>query len=427
MSDNSSPAISETGATARADTSSSATGTAAAARSPFQRRTPSKLVTATLGRPLAAGFAITLGGVLAIGLAFTVSNLSSILVSIALALFIALGLDPVIAWLERHGVKRSWGILMVIGATVLVFLGIISIVIPVVTSQIIQFIASVPGIIDEFLGSQLYAWVDQNYGENITQGIEDLTGMLLDPGTLATIGGGVFQVGAGIVGGISSGIIVFVLTLYFTASLRTIKQGFYRLVPAWTRPQVADLTERITDSVGSYIKGMVILAFFNAVFVLIMHLILGLPFAALLAVGAFFITIIPLVGTVAFWVIGSGIALFTDPWLALIFAIAYLVYMQVEAYFLTPRIMNRAISVPGSLVVIGAVVGGTLLGFLGALVAIPVTASILLIIKEVAIPAQDAKTEPPATHHEPVATAAPVSSTEPPSPEAPAAPASPAT
>ncbi|MFX8786211.1 AI-2E family transporter, partial [Acinetobacter baumannii] len=77
---------------------------------------------------------------------------------------------------------------------------------------------------------------------------------------------------------------------------------------------------------------------------------------------AFCITLIPLVGTVAFWVIGSSLALFASPVGALVFAALYLIYMQVEAYVLTPRIMNRAISIPGSLVVIGALVGGTLLG-----------------------------------------------------------------
>ncbi|WP_345449159.1 AI-2E family transporter, partial [Microbacterium fluvii] len=76
---------------------------------------------------------------------------------------------------------------------------------------------------------------------------------------------------------------------------------------------------------------------------------------------------------------------------ALIFAIVYLIYMQIEAYFLTPRVMSKTISVPGALVIIGAMVGGTLLGLLGALVAIPVTASILLILKQVVIPKQDAK------------------------------------
>ncbi len=92
-----------------------------------------------------------------------------------------------------------------------------------------------------------------------------------------------------------------------------------------------------------------------------------------------------------FWVIGTGLALFTNPIAALIFGIVYLIYMQVEAYVITPKVMNRAISIPGSLVVIGALVGGTLLGLLGALVAVPVTASILIIIKKIWIPRQDSR------------------------------------
>src|SRR5699024_10125638 len=111
----------------------------------------------------------------------------------------------------------------------------------------------------------------------------------------------------------------------------------------------------------------------------------------LMMAAAFLLTLIPLVGSVLFWAIGSILALFAGPHDALIFAAAYLVYMQVEAYVLTPRVMNRAVSIPGSLVVIGALVGGTLLGLLGALIAVPVTASILLIIKQIWIPVQGAR------------------------------------
>ena len=129
---------------------------------------------------------------------------------------------------------------------------------------------------------------------------------------------------------------------------------------------------------------MVILAFCNSV--------VALPpalgprasrFPLLMGVLAFCITLIPLIGSVCYWIFATVLALFSDPISALIFAIVYLIYMQLEAYVLTPRVMNRAISVPGALVVIGALVGGTLLGLFGALVAIPVTASILLIIKQV--------------------------------------------
>ena len=164
-----------------------------------------------------------------------------------------------------------------------------------------------------------------------------------------------------------------------------------RLIPARDRANAAIITEQITDSVGGYVMGMVTLAFINSLVVLLLYSVLGLPFPLLLAVTAFMITLIPLVGSVLFWMIGSVIALFSDPLLALIFAAIYLVYMQFEAYFLTPRVMSRAVSVPGSLVVIGAMVGGTLLGLLGALVAVPVTASILIIIKKVWVPRQDSR------------------------------------
>src|SRR5690606_14736740 len=152
------------------------------------------------------------------------------------------------------------------------------------------------------------------------------------------------------------------LTLYFLASLRTMKAAFYRLMPARSRAKVAGLTEQITDSVGGYLIGMVILAACNAILAFLLHLILGLPFPALMGLLAFLITLIPLIGSVLYWVVASSIALFTSPLLALIFAAVYLAYMQLEAYFLTPKVMNKTISIPGSLVVIGALVGGTLLG-----------------------------------------------------------------
>ena len=142
---------------------------------------------------------------------------------------------------------------------------------------------------------------------------------------------------------------------------------------------------------GSSIIGSVILAGLNAGTVFVLHWAIDLPFAALMAAIAFVITLIPLFGSVIFLVIGSVVALFTSPAQALTFAIAYLIYIQIESYILSPRIMNKAISIPGVLVLIGAMVGGTLLGVLGVLLALPTMAMILLIIREVWVPKQDLK------------------------------------
>jgi predicted PurR-regulated permease PerM len=347
---------------------------------------------AILRQPFGAGFFLTLGALLAIALGIAISNLSTILVYIAFALFIALGLDPLVRWLERRGMSRAWGIVIVCVGFIVALAGVLLLIIPTVVQQIAQFVRDIPRLISDFQTSDVFLWLEDSFGDQVGAMLEDAQAFLTDPSNIAAIGGGVLQVGSTIATGISGLVIVIVLSLYFLASLPSIKTSLTRLAPARNRPTIADITEQVTASVGSYLGGMVILAFINAVFAFILHLVLGLPFPQLMAVTAFCITLIPLVGSVLFWAIGTSLALFTSPITALIFAASYLVYMQLEAYLLTPRVMNRTISVPGSLVVIGALVGGTLLGLLGALVAIPVTASILLIVKQVIIPRQDAKT-----------------------------------
>ncbi|MEV7692901.1 AI-2E family transporter [Microbacterium sp. NPDC089189] len=346
--------------------------------------------------PFALGFFVTLGALVAFVLGLAVSNLSTVIIYVVFALFAALGLDPIVRLLERRRVPRVWGIVIVYVGFALAVAAVLLLIIPTVVRQIVEFVKSVPTFFADFQRTDVYHYLHDTFGTALTDLLTQLQDFLTTPSNLAAIGGGVLQVGVTIVTGISGAIIVVVLSLYFTATLPTMKKSFFQLAPAYSRPRVADLTEKITDSIGGYLMGMVILAFCNAMFVLIMFLILGLPFPQLFAVAAFCITLIPLIGTVLFWVIGSVFALFADPTGALVFAIAYLVYMQLEAYLLTPRVMNRTISIPGALVVIGALVGGTLLGLLGALVAIPVTASVLLIIKQVLIPRQDAKTEPDA-------------------------------
>lgn len=344
-----------------------------------------------LNQPFAVGFAVTLGALAALLLGLAVSNLSTVIIYISFALFAALGLDPIVRALERKGVGRVWGMVIVYVGFLLVIAGVILLIMPTVVAQIAQFIRDIPTMINDFEKSDTFTWLQTNFGDQIGSILNDVETFILNPANIASITGGVLAVGAGIATAISGTIIVIVLSLYFLASLNTIKASFVRLTPAKARAKVTEMTEQITDGIGGYLMGMVILAFFNSVVAFFLHLFLGLPFPALMAVIAFCITLIPLIGPVLYWGIATIIALFTDPVSALIFAALYLVYMQLEAYILTPRVMNRAISVPGSLVVIGALVGGTLLGLLGALVAIPITASILLIIKQVVIPRQDAK------------------------------------
>ncbi|WP_217176943.1 AI-2E family transporter [Streptomyces sp. AC495_CC817] len=353
--------------------------------------TPSRSFWTRIDRPFVFGFLVTLGGLAAIVLGLAVSSLSTVLIYIALALFAALGLDPAVRFLERRGLSRAIAVVVVILSLIVVVGLILWMVLPIVIEQVASFVRSVPGMIQDFTRSDVYATLEKQFGEQFETLVADIQKFLTNPGNIAAIGGGALKIGADIATGISGAIVVLVLTLYFVATLPGIKTGLLRLAPARDRARASDITEQITDSVGGYVMGMVVLAFFNALLAFLLYLFLGLPFPPLMATVAFCITLIPLVGSVMFWIIGSGLALFTNPVAALVFALVYLVYMQVEAYVITPRVMNRAIAIPGSLVVIGALAGGTLLGLLGALVAVPVAASVLIIINQVWVPRQDAR------------------------------------
>lgn len=378
------------------------TTTDAAAAEPTAERTyrlkpvveaepPTRSIWSRIDRPFVLGFLLTLGGLAAFVLGLAISNLSTVLIYVALALFAALGLDPAVRFLERRGMSRGLATASVILGLLVIIAIVISSIIPTVVEQITSFVQDIPAAIDTFLASDFYARVENQFGDPVEMLVGEIQNFLSDPANIAAIGGGALQVGASIATGISGAIIVLVLTLYFVATLPAMKQALLRFAPARDRENVQAITDQITESVGSYVLGMVTLAFFNSLFVFTMFLILGLPFPLLLATVAFAITLIPLVGSVIFWVIGTGLALIANPLDALIFGIAYMVYMQVEAYWLTPKVMNKAVSIPGALVVIGALVGGTLLGLLGALVAVPVTASILIMIKQIWFPRQDAR------------------------------------
>ncbi len=344
-----------------------------------------------ISRPFPAGFFLTLGGLTAFLLAMALGRLSTVLIYIAIALFVALALDPLVRMLVRRGLSRAWSIVIVFGGLAVILGGALWLLIPPVVRQVEQFIGDIPAFVNDLIDSDAVRWVETNFGDSLGDILQEVQGFVTNPANIAAIGGGLLQVGVNIGTFISGAIIVLVLSLYFLASLPRMKNTLVRLTPARSRATVSDMTGQITDSVGGYLAGMVVLALCNAVFAFIVLMILQQPFAALLAALAFGITLIPLVGSVLFWATATVFTLIVNPTAGLIFAIVYLVYMQIEAYLLTPRVMNRTISVPGALVVIGALVGGTLLGLLGALVAIPVTASVLLIIKQIVIPRQDAK------------------------------------
>lgn len=332
-----------------------------------------------------------LGVLAAIVIGGAVQTLADIITYVAAAIFIALGLDPVVTKLEGFGLKRPIAILTV----VLVLLGAIGALIwaifPTLASQGAHFIATAPAVISGFGQLPVVVRLDDQLGGTISNAISSASSFLSDSANWPKMLGGVVQVGVNIFNGFFATLVILILSLYFMASLNRFKAFIYGLVPASKRVKFHDIAEQIATSVGRYVIGQFTIASTNAILSYIFMSVVGIPFALVLAFIILLLGLIPLVGTITGAAIVTLVALSVSPTTALIAAIYYLIYMQVEAYLISPRVMNKAVAVPGAVVVVAALSGGALLGVLGALVAIPVAASAILIIRQILVPHQDSK------------------------------------
>lgn len=351
--------------------------------------------TPTVGLPANPfGYAVlaTLGvgaGLVVLG---AVEAVATVLVYVGLALFLALALDPGIRFLVSRDLMR-WvaATVMIVGSAAVLALFVVA-VLPLAVPQVGIFVTQLVDALRELPNQAWYVWTNDNLvALNLSGLLSSLTELLTDPRQLTAIAGGVLQVGTGLINGVTAVIIVAALTIYFAVSLPTMVAAVLRIVPRSRRDVTGSLLNEVLESVGRYVAGQLFLATINATFTLLLTVFAGSPAPILLAVMAFIAALIPVVGTVIGSILVVLATLTVSPVAALVVAILLLVYMQVEAYVLAPRVMSRAVAVPGVLVIVAALAGAALGGILGALVAVPVAAAGLLVINRMVIPYQETR------------------------------------
>lgn len=339
-----------------------------------------------------------LGVLLAIAIGAAVQQISTVLVWAFAGIFLALGVEPVIQFLIRRKLPRWAAVLLIFLVILALLTGAAWLIVPTIVAQFAVLVQSIVAEIEGGAFESVLEWVRATFPQfDVDGSLAQLGSALSDFGTWSSLPPWVADIATAIVGGavqvvfaVGALLIVVVLMLYFTGSLPSLKSGMYRLVPASSRPKFIEIAEQIMKSVGRFVLGQGALGVLNGVLSFIVLSIVGSELAGVYAALALIASTIPLVGTISASVVISLLVLLLDgPETALPVAIWYLIYMQLEAYVISPQIMNRAVKVPGVVVVLSALIGGTLLGILGALVAIPVAAAIQLILKEVVIPRQD--------------------------------------
>jgi predicted PurR-regulated permease PerM len=347
----------------------------------------------TAGRPLNrqspfyVGFVGAFGVLVAYGLFKALGQLSQVITLLVVAFFLTLTLNPLVEALSRRGLRRSLSVAIVFVGLIAVFTALGFVVVPPVAQQGGLLADNAPKYLDGLVHNRFIQDFDSHY--HVVQRFQgEFEKRITDSNFMSGVFGGVLGAGKALASGFFSFLTVLVLTLYFLASLPTVKHAAYAMVPASRRPRFISLSEEIMRRVGSYAIGQVAVATLNAVCSWIMMTIVGIRYAAVLAVAVGFLGLIPMVGASLGAAVVSLVAVFDDPKKAAYALIYYVVYQQIENYFVAPKIMQRTISVPGAVTVVAALAGGTLLGILGALLAIPVAAGLLLIYEEVLLPRQ---------------------------------------
>lgn len=334
--------------------------------------------------PFEWGFLGGLGVLIAYVTFLVLDSIRDTLLLIAIATLLAIGLDPLVSTMTRRGLRRGAGVAVVFLGLLAVIAAAVYAIIPPIVNEVGSFITSVPVLINDLQTNESIRDLDQRFGvldalrnSNIVQNVgSGAAGGILSAGfTVATV--------------FADLLIVLILTLYLLAGFHRIKAAAYRLVPASRRARVMDLSDRILKQMGGYLSGATIIALQAGLVAGVFSAIIGLPYPWAIALGAAVLDFIPVVGPI---IVGVSITLigFTQGLaIGIISGGFYLCQHLFEAYWLYPRVMRRTVNISTGGVVVAILIGAALLGVTGAILAVPVAAAIMLIVREVIMPMQE--------------------------------------
>lgn len=333
--------------------------------------------------PFLIGMTATGGAAITVALIVVVMQVGSVLILIGVALFLAVGMEPAVAWLVRHGFPR-WA--AVVTVLLVIAFGVAAFAVAAGAALVSQ---------GEQLANQLPTYLQQ------AQDHESFIGQLNDQFQLqaklqaflnssgADLAAGVLGAGEVVFGVLADSLVVAVLTIYFLADLPRIRALGYRFVPHARRPRAILIGDDILSKIGGYVLGNVVVSVITAVLTFVWLLSFGVPYAFLLSVLVALLDLLPVVGSTVAGIIVALVALTVSLPTCLLTIGFFVVYRFFEDYVLVPKLIGKAVEVPALVTVVAVLIGAALLGVVGALVAIPAAAALVLIAKEIWFPRLD--------------------------------------
>ena len=329
--------------------------------------------------PFMIGLTGALGVAVAFGLIEVVIRARSVLILIGLAMFIAVGLDPIAGWLVRHRMPRWAAVLTVVVCGLAIAAAFLAAAIPPLANEATALAHQIPHYMHDLQNR------NSQLGKlNVKYHIQDRLSGLVTKGSGGSLVGGVLGAGALVISTVSAILVIIVLSIYFLAGLPQIKVFAYRLVPHSRRPRVILIGDEILAKVGGYVLGNFITSAIAGLGTYFWLLAWGVPYPLLLGMFVAFLDLIPVIGSTIGGIVVSLVALTVSLPVALATLAFYIGYRLAEDYLIVPRIMGRTVQVPAIVSLVAVLIGGILLGIVGALIAIPVAAAVRLLLQEIA-------------------------------------------
>ncbi len=314
----------------------------------------------------------------------------SVLVLLLVAIILATGLSPVLDFIAGEypprrvlRLPRALAILIVYLALVAGLVLIVVVIIPPLIDQTEALVERLPTYIgyarEAFNGLAVAYPFLQGLDQRIIEGIEGSLGGL---GGLASQASTVLRFALGVANALLTLLLLLVLTFYLVVDGDTLRRGALRLLPAETRPLADHVIARARVRIGAWLVGQLLLSLIIGSATFVGLLVLGVPFALLLAVVAAVGELIPMLGPILAAVPAVIVATFKSPLLGLLTVGLYILIQQLENHIVVPQVMRRAVDLPPVIVIVALLMGSEVLGVVGAILALPVAAALSVFVSE---------------------------------------------
>jgi predicted PurR-regulated permease PerM len=301
-------------------------------------------------------------------------QLTTVLSVMTVALVLVGTFDPLVAWLERRGLRRGRALVLVFVAATLALSAVVLLMVPPLLAQLIDLIDHAPKERERIV----HALTGYSWSKPLINAIHDLP---LDKLSTRT-GNAMIGYSTALLEAIGYGISTLFLAIYLLADPTRSKGLIYAVVPRHHHVKLAKILLELKVIVGGYMRGQLITSLSIAVFVFVLLTVLGAENALAIALFAGLTDIIPFVGG---YVASTPVIIAVTPQGAtttLVVLGLMVLYQEFESRILVPRVYGRVLRLPPAIVLIALLVGGTLAGILGALLALPIAAGLQMVIRE---------------------------------------------